>query len=234
MKKKKPKTARRRTELDRIVTQLRAILRRETSDAVLAGNLLRKARKLFADEHGDWLPWLEKNFSLSVRTAQRYIAAAEYVEMRHVSHFNNLSPTVLYELAAGCYDEPVEAAILAKAKAGIRVDCDAASEIRDALAPDDDAAEHAHDDGDDDGAAEEEDAESAAILDGPPPSVPPPAPIPAPPDFALRAFDEAIGGLKRLMTKSSAQFERTSHSGDDLEGVESFIRSVRQRAGKKP
>ncbi len=71
-----------------------------------------------------------------------------------------------------------------------------------------------------------EDAEIGAILDGPPPPVPPPAPIPPPPDFALRDFDAAIRTLKRLMTKLPVQFASTSHSADDLEQVEGFIRAV--------
>jgi hypothetical protein len=56
--------------------------------------------------------------------------------------------------------------------------------------------------------------------------VPPPAPIPPPPDFALRDFDQAISKLKRLMTKLPAQFASSSHSADDLEQVECFIRAV--------
>jgi len=42
----------------------------------------------------------------------------------------------------------------------------------------------------------------------------------------LRDFDQAISTLKRLMTKPSAQFARTAHSADDLEGVEAFVRAV--------
>src|SRR5262249_5425797 len=105
---------------------LRAIVRRETSDAVQAGNLLIKARKLFANEHGEWLPWLAENFDLSPRTAQRYIAAAEHVQKRQVSLFANPSTTVLYGLAEGHYNEQEEAEILAQAIAGKRIDQDQA------------------------------------------------------------------------------------------------------------
>ena len=72
----------RKTELDKIVTQLRAILRRETGDVVLAGNLLLKSRELSTNEHGAWQPWLAENFDLSYRTALRYVAAAEYVAQK--------------------------------------------------------------------------------------------------------------------------------------------------------
>ena len=228
-KAKNTKAPQRPTELDRIVTQLRAILRRRTSDVVKAGNLLIKARKLFAKEHGEWLAWLAENFDLSPRTAQRYVAAAEYVQKRHVSHFANLSASVLYRLAEGDFDERVEAAILAEA-CKHRVGEDAMWAICEKLAPpdDDDDDNDGQDDdgGDDTEAAAAEDPEIAAIFDGPPPSPPPPAPNQPPTDFALRDFDQAISDLKRLMTKPSAQFARTIHSGRDLENVASFIRAV--------
>ena len=223
-KTKKSKVAQRPTELDRIVTQLRAILRRRTSDVVKAGNLLIKARKLFANEHGEWLAWLAENFDLSPRTAQRYVAAAEYLQKRHVSHFANLSANVLYRLAEGDFDERVEAAILAEARER-RVGEDAMWAICEKLAPADDDDADDQEDGDDDAEpAVAEDPESAAIIDGPSP-LPPPEP-PPPPDFALQDFDRAIGTLKRLMTKLSAQFARTIHSADDLEKVENFLRAV--------
>jgi hypothetical protein len=233
-KAKKTKPPERKTALDRITTQLRALFRRETKNIIEIGTLLIESRELLANEHGEWLPWLEKNFDLSARTAQRYIATAEYVASKSdtVSYFSNLAPTVLYWLAAGQhYDEKEEAAILAATRER-RVDQDAAAAICEALAPADDDDDE--DDDDEDGSGEgggqdddaEENAEIEAILDGPPPAVPPPAPIPPPPDFALRAFDDAISALKRLMTKPSAQFAKTIHTANDLEGVECFIRTV--------
>jgi hypothetical protein len=56
--------------------------------------------------------------------------------------------------------------------------------------------------------------------------VPPTAEIPPPTNFALRNFDEAIDVLKRLQGQLSAQFANTKHSGNDLENVASFIRTV--------
>jgi len=205
-KAKKTKAPPRPTELDRIVTQLRAILRRRTSDVVKAGNLLIKARKLFAKEHGEWLAWLAENFDLSPRTAQRYVAAAEYVQKRHVSHFANLSASVLYRLAEGDFDEPVEAAILAEARER-RVGEDAMWAICEKLAPPADDAGDADDqkDGGDDGGGAEaaEDLEIAAILDGEPPK-PPPAPILPPINYALRDFDQACSCSARCCWRSAS------------------------------
>jgi hypothetical protein len=219
------------TALDRITAKLRTVLRRRTRDIILAGNILIEAWEHL--DHGGWQSWLTKKFDLSIRSAQNYVAAAEYVERQMsksatVADFSDLAPTVLYALAAGHYNKEEEAEILAATHRG-RVDQDAARAICERLAPvDDDGADddQDHDDGDDGETAAAEDSEIAAILDGPPPAVPPPAPIPPPPDFALRAFDQAISALKQLMTKPSAQFVQTIHNADDLEGVESFIRAV--------
>jgi hypothetical protein len=190
---------------------------------------------LLANEHGDWQDWLAENFDLSIRTAHNYCAAAEYVARKSatVADFANLSPSVLYWLAAGDYDEQEEAAILAATHKG-RVDQEAAGGICEELAVeaicekiDNDDADNAdgggEDSGDDGGG---EDADTSAILDGPPPAVPPPAPPPPPTDFALRDFDAAISTLNRLKTKPPPQFAQTTHSADDLESVETFIHAV--------
>jgi Protein of unknown function (DUF3102) len=222
---KKIKSPKRRTALGRIAVRLRAMLRRETKNIIEIGKLLIESRKLLANEHGEWLPWLEENFDLSERTARRYSDAAAYAASKSdsVSDFSNLAPTVLYWLAAGTYNEKEEAAILAATRKG-RVDQDAAAAICEALAPtdDDDADE------DDGGEAEAaEDPEIAAIFDDPPKVPDGSTENLATPDFALRDFDQAISVLKRLTTKSSAQFASTVHTTGDLESVESFIRAVR-------
>jgi hypothetical protein len=45
----------------------------------------------------------------------------------------------------------------------------------------------------------------------------------------LRAFDQAVNALKQLMTKPAARFAYSVHASD-LEGVESFLRAVADRA----
>jgi DUF3102 family protein len=231
MTRAKKKAPQRESVLDRITARVRTALRSQTKNVIEVGKLLIESRKHL--EHGEWLAWLTENFDLSPRTAQRYVAAAEYVAKNDtVSHFANLSASVLYRLAEGDFNEQEEAAILAASRER-RIGEDAAWEICEALAPtptdsDGDHVAHAIDDGGDDTAPDDvtTDAETEAILDGPPPAVPPPAPIPPPIDFALRDFDEAISALKRLMTKSCTQFAKTIHSAHDLEGVESFVHAV--------
>jgi hypothetical protein len=237
-KAKKTKAPQRRTELDRIVTQLRMMLRRDTTSIIEKGKLLLRSRELLADEHGQWMPWLDENFDMSYRSAINYCNAAEYVARKSatIADFANLAPTVLYRLAEGGYTEQEEAEILAQAQAGKRIDQDRAWGICEKLAPPDDADDaDDQDDSSDDGGgddAAQEDAEIKAILDGPPPAVPPPAPNPPPTDFALRDFDEAISTLNRLKTKLPTQFARTIHSASDLEAVESFLHAVTKTKAK--
>jgi hypothetical protein len=235
-KKTKATPQQQRTELDRITAKLRTILRRDTTSVIEKGKLLLRSRELLADEHGQWMPWLTENFDMSYRSAIRYMHAAEYVERKlksdTVANFANLSPTVLYRLAAGHFDEPVEAAILAEARKRL-IDEDAMWAICEALAPpDDDDAEDAdgQEEGGDEGHHDSgKDAESEAIIDGPPPAVPPPAPNPPPKDFALQDFDQAISTLKRMMGKPCAQFTHTVHTVNDLENIESFVRGVKAK-----
>jgi hypothetical protein len=226
--------------LDRLAAKLRTALGRETANVIEIGKLLIESRKLLAKQHGEWQPWLEKNFDLSYRTAIRYVSAAEYVERESksdtVSLFANLSPTVLYGLAAGHYNEQEEAAILAAARKG-RVDQEGALAICKALAPPDDDdtddADDQEDGGEDDAEKAPPDPEIEAILAaGTDPAVPPPAPIPPPINFALRDFDDAVGTLKRLMTKSAAQFGDTAHTVEDLKKVRDFIRAVADELSK--
>jgi hypothetical protein len=235
-KAKETKLPQRHSELDRIATRLRTMLRHDTTGVIEKGKLLLRSRELLADEHGQWMPWLAENFDLSYRTAIRYVSAAEYVAGKGksdiVADFANLSPTVLYWLAADNYSEQEEAAILAATRKK-RVDEDAADAICEALAPLDDAddaddADDQDDDGDD-GAepVAAEDPETTEIIErGRDPAVPPTAPIPPPTDYALRDFDQAVGALKRLMTKPGAQFAASVHSANDLQEVENFLHAV--------
>jgi hypothetical protein len=232
---KKTEAPERETALDRITAQLRTMLRYETADIIRIGDLLIEAHKHLG--HGEWMPWLAKNFDMSYSTAANYMKAAEYVERQkqicNVANLDSLSPTVLYRLAAGdIYNEQEEVAILAATTCEGRVDTPRAGAICAALlvppTPDDDDhnQEDDEDGGDDTEATAAEDPEITAILDGPSPAVPETASPPPPTDFALRDFDKAISTLKRLMTKSTTQFVQTSYSANDLESAKSFIDAV--------
>jgi hypothetical protein len=241
------KASARKSQLDQLESKLRTALRRETTNVIEIGGLLIKSSKLL--KHGEWLGWLKDHFDLSQRTAHNYYSAAEYDARKgKLATVANLAPGLLYALAANHYNEQEEAAILAATHEG-RVDQTRADAICQSLKPpapaadNDDPADDSHDD-DSDGGADDahdddaaddggaEDAESTAILDGLPPDVPPSAPITPPPNIALHVFDQAVTALKQLRTKPAAQFASTVHSTSDLEGVESFIRAVADRASK--
>jgi len=127
------------TKLDRLTTKLHIALQNQTKNVIEIGKLLIESREYL--EHGEWLPWLAENFDLSARTAQRYVAVGEYVARKGkndtVSHFANLSATVLYQLAKGDFDERVEATILTEARKR-RIDENAMWLINEALMPRDD------------------------------------------------------------------------------------------------
>jgi hypothetical protein len=72
------KAKQRPSELKQLAAQVRTVLRRQTSDVILLGNLLIKSRKYL--EHGDWQDWLVTNFEFSYQSALNYVSAAEYVE----------------------------------------------------------------------------------------------------------------------------------------------------------
>jgi len=236
----KTKTSPQRRKLNTIATKVRTILRRDTVHVVEIGKLLIQARGLLADEHGQWKPWLAKNFDMSYRTAVNYCSAAEYVARKNatVALFRNIAPGVLYDLAASAYEPKVEAAILADAKAGRRVDQGRADEICKRLAPPppaaddggdvpgDDAADDAGDDAADDAADDDDgDREIGELLDGPPPELPETEQA-TPCNYALRDFDQAIAKLKQIMTKPAKHFIGTEHTTNDLVHVETFIQQV--------
>jgi hypothetical protein len=227
------KASAKKTKLDDLADKLHAALRGEARRIIEAGKILIESQDEL--EHGQWLDWLDKNFDLSQRSAYRYISAARYVERKFatVANFENLAPTLLYELADGDYYNDEEQAVILAATLEGRVDTNRACEIREAhglITPDDDADDGNDDADDQDGSSDateeggngddEPDAETEAILDGAPPAPPPP------PDPLLKAFNEAVDELINLRTKSVAHFAITVHSADDLRGVEDFLHAV--------
>jgi Protein of unknown function (DUF3102) len=103
-KKKKPAGVHAVPKLVKITVELHAIFKRGTADLFQVGRLLTLAKKELA--HGEFLPWLEKEFSLSERTAERYMAAHKFwvtvVEplLKSDKMANlKLRPSAIYELA---------------------------------------------------------------------------------------------------------------------------------------
>ena len=167
-----------KTELDKIKEKLRQRLSAETTNIWEIGQLLIKARQQLELEHGEWMPLLAQNFDLSYRTALRYIKVEEYrrSKIATVANLMSLSPSVLYALVEGEYNEEEEAAILAETakKGGHRIDVDKANEIIFALVPlEPEPKAEPDDEPDSDDPADSDDDDLDAILDGPPPELTP-------------------------------------------------------------
>jgi hypothetical protein len=81
--------------------ELRAALTRETADLLMIGSLLIEAKAKVA--HGEWLSWLKQEFSMSDRTAAKYIKAAEFADKFELGSNLNISPSALYLLSEDHY-----------------------------------------------------------------------------------------------------------------------------------
>jgi hypothetical protein len=77
MSKKKTDADRAVPKLVKITGELHAIFKRGTEDVIQIGRLLMSAKKEVG--HGEFLPWLEKEFSLSEKSAQRFMAAHKFM-----------------------------------------------------------------------------------------------------------------------------------------------------------
>jgi len=97
--------------IDIVKGELHVALKRETTDILAIGGLLAEAREKLP--HGAWLPWLNKEFSMSKRSAQNYVKAVDYVtKYATVAHLN-LSPSALFLISR--YEQPEIADAVIKA-----------------------------------------------------------------------------------------------------------------------
>jgi hypothetical protein len=87
-----------------ITGELHAIFKHGTVDVVQVGRLLTMAKKEVG--HGEFLPWLERKFSLSEKSANRYMAAHKFMTTVAAPLLKSakladlrLRPSALYELA---------------------------------------------------------------------------------------------------------------------------------------
>jgi hypothetical protein len=102
MKKKRAPNKKRttfRSRLGDVEEKLDNVLRRHADDIVTIGGLLEEAKDMIG--RGRWLPWLKDRFSMSERSAQRYMKASAFAKSVTVTDFRkcNLSPGALYLLS---------------------------------------------------------------------------------------------------------------------------------------
>ena len=210
-----------------IVGEIRKTLRNDIGNIIKRGDLLLEAKDQLG--HGEWLPWLEENFDMEERTAQRAMAAAKFAAKYDNVSDLRLTKAALYELSTGDYPPKVIKAALKEA-ASKQVNHWRVDEINDELnppkpEPTEDFPEH--DELKERLRAEAElDAEAEKILDGPPPDLPPAEPPPAPVDFVLTQFNNAIKALAEEHSKSLNRFTGTTHTADELRKVADFLFAV--------
>src|SRR5580704_11623323 len=90
-------------KLVRITSELHDIFKRGTADVIQIGRLLRSAKEEAG--HGEFLPWLERELSLSQKSAERYMAAHKFMievdaPLLKSDKLSNLHlrPSALYQL----------------------------------------------------------------------------------------------------------------------------------------
>ena len=106
-------------DLQVVAERIRARIQRTTADIIETGNdLIQVKAKL---DHGDFNAWIEAEFGMTGRTAQRYMQAAEWLAGKNdiVSH---LPLTTIYLLAAKTTPEEIKTKVLSDVEAGNAID----------------------------------------------------------------------------------------------------------------
>lgn len=91
------------TQLDTVKAELAEKLKYSTDYLIESGRLLIQVKQLVG--HGKFLPWLHQNFSMSAKTANRFMSVAQLVDRfklneQMIKRLMALDLKILYELAA--------------------------------------------------------------------------------------------------------------------------------------
>jgi hypothetical protein len=97
------------------VSAIRTLGRRTVENVIEIGRRLTECKKLVG--HGNWLPWLEREFGWSDRTALNFMRVAELSKSETVSNLN-LPVKALYLLAAPSTPDEARDEIIERAQAG--------------------------------------------------------------------------------------------------------------------
>ena len=95
---------------------IRKSIHKTLADIVAIGNEL-----IFANdkiEHGSFVPWVEKEIGIPIRTAQNYMNAARFAAEHKNEMISFLSPTTIYRLAVPGIPVEIVEGVLAHAQAG--------------------------------------------------------------------------------------------------------------------
>lgn len=101
---------------------IREQIKRGIETVVAIGSALREAQGQLG--HGRWLPWLEAEVGMDARTAQRYIADAEYVKIYvngKSDTLSHLETTTVHLLAASSTPEGVKSEVARRLVEGEKI-----------------------------------------------------------------------------------------------------------------
>jgi hypothetical protein len=213
--------------LDVVADELRAAFKHEADNVIKIGSLLLEVKAKLG--HGKWLPWLEKEFSMSERSANRYMKDFEFAKSVNVADLK-LRVSVLHQLSE-CKFDPEESAAILKAAKTEWVGTKKAQEIAAALKPkppaETNAAEASLASGDEASLPAEMNAAEASLVpndEASSPAVPLPASLPQDADLQ-ETFATSVLALRKLATKPSEKFVGAV-SAADLEMVANFLNQV--------
>ena len=117
-----------RTQVQQTTQQLRPLVQRSVDDIITIGQGLLHVKQLLP--HGQFGPWLEKEFSWSERQAQNFMQVAERFTGK-TANFARLDPSAAYLLAAPSTPDTVIDGVLSGEIAPTRQDIRAAiAELR--------------------------------------------------------------------------------------------------------
>ena len=210
-----------------IAEEIRA--RTETiADVIEIGRLLIEAKG--QAEHGEWLPWLEREFDFSDRTAENYMAAHRFAEKFETVSNLKLTLSALYFLARCDRSRWIEAVLTAAATRRVtRVD---AWGIVDQIRRTEHGAETEAKT--DDQRTRETEAERAAeeILNGQPPSLPPLGDdaendlrfgLASEPTAETQDLIDAVKLLLPIYTKPLSRFVDVPYGSEQLRALQDFF-----------
>jgi hypothetical protein len=105
--------------LDARAERIRALAKRVIADVIEIGRLLAECKERCG--HGNWLPWLEREFGWTDRTALNFMRVHEWSLKSETVSDLDLPMRSLYLLAAPSTPEAARAEVIARAEAGERL-----------------------------------------------------------------------------------------------------------------
>ena len=114
--------------------EIRALMRRATQDIFEIGAKLMEIKAKLG--HGNFLAWLEAEFSWTERTARRFMSVAEqFADKSDLVSDLDFAPTALYTLASPSLPEEARVEAIERAKSGEFISAKKAEEIKQKYPP---------------------------------------------------------------------------------------------------